>query len=321
MNNTNYISTVRQLETQSSSLTAMLDQQARKKTSPPLNFLYHISFDPHQAATANSNRGQERSRCPTFTPGTSTISSKNKRRVKRVVHWTVGCFIEEDDSRLTTSTKYCCTRGKHDIRFEWTQSPALANCNSKCDCLLRVDGIVVQESAVLYDDTLGSCLNHRTSSNHKSRGSQSQSQKKLKLVIDFAIADHPRIPVQLRVTCHALFHTSTDHDNNSSMTQQEASTLFCLRFDGSFKNISSSRRQYQQPNQKVVSFGELPQLKDVVAGTHLIKTTSMDATVIGSNTSSNAPLAAFLAEQQAARQRQPAETSKDSHNHYKAQQR
>jgi hypothetical protein len=131
MNNTNYSSTVRQLETQSSSLTAMLDRQATNSTPPPLN-LYRISFDPHprQAATSTSNRGQERSRYPTFTPGNSTTSSKNKRRMKRVVQWTAGCFIEEDDSRLTTSTKYCCTRGKHDIRFEWTQAPALANCNS-----------------------------------------------------------------------------------------------------------------------------------------------------------------------------------------------
>jgi hypothetical protein len=188
---------------------------------------------------------------------------------------------------------------------------------------LKVDGIVVQESVVLYDDILGSCLRHRSSSNHKSRNSQShsqsQSQKKLKLVVDFAMADHPQIPVQLRVACHALFHTPNDHDNTSSMTQQEASTLFCLRFDGSSSSISSSRRQYQQPNQKVVSFGELPQLKDVVAGTHLIRTTILDPTVIGSTTSNKVPLAAFLAEQQAARQRQPAETSKDSHNHFKAQ--
>jgi hypothetical protein len=137
-------------------------------------------------------------------------------------------------------------------------------------------------------------------------------------MIDFAMADHPRIPVQLRVTCHALFHTPKDHDNTSSMTQQVASALFCLRFDGSSSNISSSRRQYQQPNQKVVSFGELQQLKDVAAGTHLVGTTSKDATVSGSNTSSIALSAAFLAEQQAARHRQPAETSKDSHNNYNA---
>jgi hypothetical protein len=327
MNNTNYISTVRQIGKKSSSLTAILDQQATSSTPPPLN-LYRISFDQHQAATATSNRGQEGASKhhgilggPTVTSGTSTISSKKKLRVERAVQWTFGCFSEEDESRLTTSTSTnkCCTKGKHDIRFEWTQAPALANCNSKCDCLLRVDGIVVQESAVLYDDILGLCLNHRTSSNHKSRNSQSQSKKKLKLVIDFAMADHPRIPVQLRVTCHALFHTPKDHDNTSSMTQQEASTLFCLRFDGSSSNTSSSRRQYQQPNQKVVSFGELPQLKDVVAGTHLIRTAILDPPVIGSNTSSKAPLAAFLAEQQAARQRQPAETSKDSHNHLKAQ--
>jgi hypothetical protein len=323
MNITSSTSTVRQLETQSSSLTAMLDQHATRSTPLPLN-LYRISFDPHphQAATATSNRGQERSCCPTFTSGTSTIISKNKPRMKRAVQWTVGCFIEEDERRLTTSTNKCCTKGKHEIRFEWTQSPALANCNSKCDCLLRVDGIVVQESAVLYDDILGSCLNHSTSStssNHKSRSSQSQSQNKLKLMIDFAMADHPRIPVQLRVTCHALFHAPKDHDNTSSMRQQEADTPFSLSFGGSSKNTRRSHRQYQQPNQKVISFGDLPQLKDVAAGTHLKITTSMDATVIGSNTSSNALSTAFLAEQQAARQRQPAETSMDLHDNYNAQ--
>jgi hypothetical protein len=325
VNNINSTRILRQLETQSSSLAAMLDQQATSSTPPSLN-LYRISFDPHphQAATATSNRGQERSSKhhdiqdgPTFTSGSSTIISKNKHRMKRAVQWTVGCFIEEDEIRLTTSpsTNYCCTKSQHEIRFEWMTAPALANCNSKCDFLLRIDGIVAQESAVLYDDILGLCLNHSTTSKHKSRNSQ--SQKKLKLVIDFSMADHPRIPVQLRVTCHALFHTPKDHDETSITKQQESSSLFCLRFGGSPSNIISPHRQYQQPHQKLVSFGDLPQLKDVTAGTHLKRTTSMVAPVIGSNISSNALSAAFLAEQQAGRQ--PAEPSKDLHNNYKAQ--
>jgi hypothetical protein len=129
----------------------------------PLN-LYRISFahcHGHEAV-AHHQHGL-----------LDVLGNIKKRKLQRAVQWNFACF--EDNGGLSSSSSStpmltkCCAKGTHEIRLEWTT--ALAAPSSKVPCTLKVDGVVVKESVVQYDDILSyKNLNTTASSSDEATG-------------------------------------------------------------------------------------------------------------------------------------------------------
>ena len=240
--------------------------------------MYRISFDASGVAGGGV---QGRSLNKALRP-----QSKKRRRT---VKWSFGCF---SDSCEPSASAHLCERQRHEIVFEWTMAPTAQG--SKCPCKLLVDDVAVHESVVAYDDVLA--YMSAASPEEEADLANAKKARKLKLQIDFRLPDHVDVPLQLKVTCRALFSSKptieVQEPGWNAMTQR----LFSLR-------LGRDR----------LAFAELPLMKDVASGHHRKPVSSLDATVRGSNTSSNSLCAVFLAEQQAAR-RQAARAFAQDHS-------
>jgi hypothetical protein len=311
--------------------------------------LYRIGFDPHAASVSAAAANNLSAIIQPATSlllrglGGGSTSNSTKRKLQRAVQWTFGCYEDTNPNSTTTTLNAkktpfnCCakdTYNPHEIRLEWTTAPALANCNSKCSCVLRVDGVVVKENVVLYNDILNEMqMQNKTDDNNNvtpnsvtstsaeeivqaASRANTKSSHTLKLLIEFTMKDHPEIPLQLRVTCRALFYTKPsqhDHENNytgdisvSSVIEPTPSqSLFRLRCGSSPVSITLEDQQQtqHQSNASVIHFGDLPHLKDMATGHHRrMPITSMNKTFRGGTSSDPSLCAVFMTDQHKHRQ-------------------